>query len=223
MFKSHVNNVVVKVKTKYHTDFGMMMSRAALNPQSQINPAEYVQIIGEVVAVPKYISDRMDYKGYTTKDIYEGDMAIFRYDVIYDFAQKSPTADPIYKNEVFFLGESYFLADIQKVFAVIRAGEIIMVNGYVMIEDVSNAHGLILPKHLKSVIQASSAKLTHIGSPLTHQKPIAAQPGDTVYFHPGVLQSYEINGKRFGILRQRHILGHKVGSYSDIQQISLIS
>lgn len=217
MFHSHVNNVVVKVKTKYHKDFGMMMKRAAINPTSQINPADYVNITGEIVSIPKFISTRIDYTGFTTNDIYPGDTAIFRYDVIYDFTNKKGHADPVYKNEVFFLGESYFLADIQKIFGVIRAGEIIMVNGYLMVEDISNAHGLILPKHLKNVIQASTAKVTHIGQPLTHKKAIGAQPGDTVYFHPGMLQGYEINGKKFGILSQRHILGKKIASYADFQ------
>lgn len=219
MIQSPLNNVVVRVETKYHKNFGAMIKRANLNPGSQINPADYVQILGKVISIPKAISTRMDYKGYTTNDIYPGDTAIFRYDVIYSFIENKEGDEPLYANMVWLKGQEYFMADIQKVFGVIRAGEIIMVNGYCMVEEMSVPSALILPNHLKNVIQASSAILTHIGKPLSHQKGIQAQAGDTVYYNPGLIQTYEINGKKFGILSQRHILGRKMASYSDIQRI----
>lgn len=220
MFQCHLNNVVVKVKTKYHTNVANMMKRAVLNPQSQLNPCDYVQIYGEVISIPHYISTRMDYRGFTTNDIYPGDTAIFRYDVICDIWQPQPDADPVYKNMVWFMGKEYFLADIQKVFGVIRAGEIIMVNGYCMVEDMSNTTALILPLHLKNVLQVSSAKLTQIGRPMKHLKSVSAMPGDIVYYDPRVLQVYEINGKKFGILRQKDIFGKKIASYADLQLVN---
>lgn len=219
MIQSPLNNVVVQVETKYHKNFSNMLKRANLNPGSQINPADFVQITGKVVSVPKAISTRMDYKGYVTDDIYPGDIAIFRYDVIYSFLENAQGDEPLYANMIWFKGQEYFMADIQKVFAVIRAGEVIMVNGYCMVEEMSVPSALILPNHLKNVIQASSAVLTHIGKPLSHQKAIQAQPGDIVYYNPGLVQTYEINGKKFGILSQRHILGRKIASYADIQRI----
>jgi co-chaperonin GroES (HSP10) len=221
MLHARHNKLVVKVKTKYHKDFGNMIKRANLNPGSQINPADYVQIMGEVVSVPEFISTRRDYKGYTADDIYPGDTAIFRYDVIYDLVQQEPDAEPIYKNMVWFKGEEYFLADIQKVFGVIRAGEIIMVNGYCMLEEMSNPLGLILPLYLKNLIQGATAKLTHIGRNLSHLKPISAQPGDTVFYDPRILQTYEINNKKFGIIQQSRILGTKTASYADIHDHQL--
>ena len=219
MIQSPLNNVVIQVETKYHKNFSNMVKRSNLNPGSQVNPADFVQIIGKVISVPKAISNRFDYKGFTTNDIYPDDIAIFRYDVIYDFLENPNGNEPLYKNMVWFKGKEYFFADIQKIFGVIRAGEIIMVNGYCMVENMTVPSALILPQHLKNVIQASSATLTNIGRPLNHMKAIEAQPGDTVYYNPSILQNYEINGKKFGVLTQKQILGRKVSSYADIQAI----
>lgn len=219
MLQCPLNNVVVQVETKYHSNFSNMVKRANLNPGSQINPADYVNIVGKIVSIPKSISTRFDYKGFTTNDLYEGDTAIFRYDVIYDFLENQEGDEPTYRNLVWFKGKEYFMADIQKIFGVIRAGEIIMVNGYCMLENMSNPSALILPQHLKNVIEAASATITHIGNPLKGKKKILAQPGDRVYYNPAKLQNYEINGKKFGILTQSQILGRKIANYSDIQAL----
>lgn len=216
MFQSPLNNVVVQVSHKYHKDFTNIQKRAAMNPGSQINGAEFVNIYGKVISVPLAISDRKDYEGFVTNDIYPDDVAIFRYDVIYDFVP-SEGGEVVYKNMVWLNGKEYFMADIQKVFGVIRAGEIIMVNGYCMIENMSNPSALILPQHLKNVIQVASATLTNIGRNRTNMKRIKAQAGDVVFYNPNVVQTYEINGKKFGILSQRHILGRKIANYADIQ------
>jgi len=120
---------------------------------------------------------------------------------------------------VWFKGEEYFMVDIQKLFGIIRDNKITMVNGYCMVEEMSNPSVLILPQHMKNVIQAASATLTNIGSNLDHLQPVKAKPGDTVYYNPSILQTYEINDKKFGIISQRHILGRKVGKYSDVQRI----
>lgn len=219
MLQCPLNNVVVQVDTKYHKNFNNMIKRANLNPGSQINPADYVQIIGKVVSVPLAITKRFDYKGFTTTDIYPDDTAIFRYDVIYDFLENPDGGEPKYRNLVWFKGQEYFMADIQKVFGVIRAGEIIMVNGYCLVENMSEASSIILPQHLKNVIHVGSATLTHIGRNLRGQKTILAQPGDTVYYNPNIIQRYEINEKKFGVITQKQVLGRKVGSYADIQPI----
>jgi co-chaperonin GroES (HSP10) len=216
MIQSPLNNVVVQVEHKYHKNFANMQKRAALNPGSQLNPADYVNTMGKVISIPKAISTRRDYEGFVTDDIYPDDTAIFRYDVIYSFIKDEEKEEPLYANMVWMKGQEYFMADIQKIFGVIRAGEIIMINGYCMLENMSNPTNLILPQHLKNVIQAATATLTHIGKNRSHLKPIEAQIGDTVYYHPGFLQTYEINGKKFGILPQSRILGHKSGNYSDV-------
>lgn len=219
MFQSPLNNIVVQVDHKYHKNFSNMLKMSTLNPGSELNPAEFVNIYGKVISVPKAISVKKDYEGFTTSDIYPDDIAIFRYDVIYEFVSGQNSDQPVFKNLIWFKGKEYFMADIQKVFGVIRAGEIIMINGYCMLENMSNPSALILPQHLKNVIQASSATLTHIGKNKTHLKTIKAEPGDVVYYNPGVIQTYEINGKKFGILSQKHILGRKIASYADIQAL----
>jgi co-chaperonin GroES (HSP10) len=219
MMQSPLNNVIVQVDYKYHKNITNIAKRAALNPGSQVNPAEMVNIYGKVISVPMSISKRRDYEGFVTNDIYPDDIAIFRYDVIYDFASTEGSDEPVFKNLIWFKGKEYFMADIQKIFGVIRAGEIIMVNGYCMIENMSNPSALILPQHLKNVIQASSATLTQIGRNRTHMKNIQAQSGDTVYYNPSVVQTYEINGKKFGILSQKSILGRKIANYADIQAL----
>jgi co-chaperonin GroES (HSP10) len=219
MFQSPLNNVVVQVDHKYHKNFTNIQKRAAMNPGSQINGAEFVNIYGKVISVPMSISKRRDYEGFVTNEIYPDDIAIFRYDVIYDFASSQGSDEVVFKNLIWFKGKEYFMADIQKIFGVIRAGEIIMVNGYCMIENMSNPSALILPQHLKNVIQAASATLTHVGRNRTHMKGVKAQEGDVVYYNPNVVQTYEINGKRFGILSQRHILGRKIANYADIQAL----
>lgn len=219
MIKCPLNKVVVQVETKYHKNFSNMIKRANMNPSSQVNPADYVQILGKVVSVPDVISTRLDYKGFTTIDIYPDDIAIFRYDVIYDFIENSEGDEPVYKNMIWVKGREYFFADIQKVFGVIRAGEIIMANGYCMVENMSQNPMLVIPQHLKNITEAASATLTQIGRPLSHMPCIGAQPGDIVYYNPNILQHYEINRKQFGILTQKQILGRKIANYSDIQAL----
>lgn len=219
MIKCPLNKVVVQVETKYHKNFSNMIKRANMNPSSQVNPADYVQILGKVVSVPDMISIRLDYKGFTTIDIYPDDIAIFRYDVIYDFIENSEGDEPVYKNMIWVKGQEYFFADIQKVFGVIRAGEIIMANGYCMVENMSPKPIIVLPQHLKNVIQVASATLTQIGMPLSHHKHIGATRGDTIFYNPNILQHYEINGKQFGILTQKQVLGRKIANYSDIQAL----
>lgn len=220
MFQSPLNNVIVQVESKYHKNITNIAKRAAINPGSQINPADAVNIYGKVISVPMSISGRKDYEGYVTNDIYTDDIAIFRYDVIYDFISRGTSENQTFKNLLWFNGCEYFMADIQKVFGVIRAGEIIMVNGYCMIENMSNPSALILPQHLKNVIHAASATLTQIGRNRTHLKRIKAQAGDVVYYNPSVVQTYEINGKKFGILSQRQILGRKIANYAEIQPLT---
>lgn len=219
MIKCPLNKVVVQVETKYHKNFSNMIKRANINPSSQVNPADYVQIIGKVISVPDMITNRIDYNGFTTNDIYAGDTAIFRYDVIYDFIENPDGDQPIYKNSIWMKGQEYFVADIQKVFGIIRAGEITMVNGYCMVENMSQKPMLVIPQHLKNITEAASATLTQIGRPLSHMPSIGAQPGDIVYYNPNILQHYEINGKQFGILTQKQILGRKIANYSDIQAL----
>lgn len=219
MFSSPINNVIVQVDQKWVGHFTDILRASQINPANQLNPADLVNIVGTVVTVPQSISKRADYKGFTMEDIRVGDTAIFRYDVIYSFLKMPEGCDPVYKNQIFYRGQSYWAVDIHKLFAVIRNGRIIMVNGYCMIEDMSVPSALILPQHMKRLMQAGQAVLTQIGKNLSHLSTLPIEPGDMVFYDPRVVQNYEIKGKKFGIISQRHIFGKKVASYGDFQTL----
>lgn len=220
MFRSPVNNVIVQVDKKWVSGITDVLRQAQLNPGNQLNPADCVNIVGTIVSLPRAISNAIGYKGFSASELRVGDTAIFRYDVIFAFAEQKENQDPIHKNEIFYGGKSYWAADIQKIFGVIRNGEIVMVNGYCMIEEMSNPSGLILPQSLKKLMQAQTATISHIGNNLTHLPRLDVQPGDKVFFNPLIVQNYQIKGKKFGIISQKHIFGKKIPTYADMQLVN---
>ena len=202
---SPLNNVIVTIDKKWIGHMTDILRTSQLTPGSQLNPAELVNIIGTVVSAPKSIQNRMDYKGYSPANIRPGDTAIFRYDVIFSFVKQPESEEPIYKNEFWYKGQSYWRVDIQKLFAVVRNGRIMMLNGYCMLENMSNRSNIVLPESMKKLMKVGSATLTHIGKNLSHLDPVNAMPLDTVYYNPLVVQKYKVNDKEFGILKQKEI------------------
>lgn len=205
-FKSGTTNVIVKVKSKFTQTFDKMIAMANLYQGSQVNPADYVNIVGEVVAVPRSVKKRMDYEGFSPKDIQVGDQAIFSYQVIYNL-EELLNGKFKYLNQLNYKKDEVFLADITNIFAVIRDEEIIMVNGYVMLQDISEPSKLILVTQKRVTPNAVSATVVAIGNPLTNQKPIDVQPTERVLLDFRKIQHYQINDKKFGIVQQRHIYG----------------
>lgn len=203
MFQAPINNVVVTVETKYVKNFTSILRMAAIQNGSSVDPSDYVNIMGKVVSVPKAISDRREYAGFSAHDILPGDTAIFSHEVIYSFSQVEPDAEPIYKNSVWYNGTEYFVADITKVFAVIRDDKIRMLNGYVMVVDMERPGKIILSASQKKNITAYEATVSQV------QKGREYKQGDLIYYHPNRLLLYQINGKPFGILREKDILGVK--------------
>jgi len=201
------NNVLVKVQTKMIKHFGKIMAIAAAN-NLPANPADCVSITGEVVAIPKKITQDHWHTGFTTDDIKVGDTAIFSHQVINDLDDTYKDI-PVYKNRIEIKAEEYFLADIPHIFGVIRNGEIIMVNGWVMLTTFTESK-IVLPQSMKRLRHATKAEIMHIGKPRTNMTPINAKQGDTVYFNPFIAQKYEINDKPFTILPQEKILGKDV-------------
>lgn len=202
-----INNVVVQVKTKYIKNFTKILRLAAIQQQSSIDPADYVNIVGTVVATPLEISSKKGYEGFSAKDIKVGDVAIFSSSVIYEFTQTDPEAEPIFKNSFWWDSQEYFMCDIQKLYAVIRAGEIVMQNGYVMLEDIDKQPVIYLPQAIKKKVKTTEGTVTHIGHPLSNSKKIDCKEGDRVCFNPNILINHQIEGKEFSIVQQRHILG----------------
>ncbi len=201
-----VNNVLIDIPIIYTQTLTKMIAGANLNPGTQINPADYVASVGEVIALPKMISGKREYKGFSTKDIRPGDKCIIRYDVVYKF-HDTVDGEKKFKNYFWYKRKDYWSASIDKIFGVIRDGQIIMVNGYCMIEDVQKKSVIVSGAETKKKVAAFYGVLTSIGNNLSHLPNIGAKPGDRVYFNPAVLQTYKINGKEFGILTQSQILG----------------
>lgn len=204
MIQSAFNNCYIKVKYTSQKSKTEIAIAASMEHDSSVNLMDYITITGEVVSIPKKIETSEHDNGYSTKDIRVGDTAIFSYYVVGDLVIKN--GEHQHKNLVYFKGQQLFRASIDNIFGVIRDGEIIMINGYVMIEDFTPSK-LILPSYLKSLITASKSTLLYIGNPKENETPITAKQNDTVYFNPYIVQRYNIGDKKFCIIRQDQILG----------------
>lgn len=212
MIQSPINDVIVTIdKTGQFVD-----KQGNIHVAVNYDPTEHVTILGQVHSLPRYVvQDRPDFKGYSTKDMQPGDQVIMRYDVLsmYKLNEKQPENDtPLYQHHFFYRGQSYWRASILACFAVIRDYEIIMLNGYVMIELPSPPPKIFIPNHLRALRKTTSALVMHIGNPLTNREHIGAVPGDTVYFNPRIMQVYQIAGKPFGIIKQSHVCGVEIKS-----------
>lgn len=203
-FKSGSTYALIRVKSKFTQHFDKMIAMANLHQGTQVNPADYVNIVGEVVAVPRSVNKRMDFEGFSPKDIQVGDQAIFSYSVIYNL-EELPDGKFKYLNQLNYKKDELFRADITQIFAVIRDGEIIMVNGYVMLTDISEPSKLVLVTTKKVNPTAVSATIAVIGNPLTNKKPIDVNVGERVLLDHRKIQQYQIKEQKFGIVQQRHI------------------
>ncbi len=206
------NNIIVKVKTKYIGNISNIMKLSSIQDGASIDSVDLVNIMGEVVGLPRKIqTEKVGYKGFSSENIQVGDTAIFSYNIIHDFKMLEPDAEPVYRNRFFYKGEEYFVADITKVFGVIRGEDIIMINGFVMIGEFSES-SLIIPQSLKRIKKASETQVMHIGFPKTTHKSIDVKMEDTVLFPGNSAQKYQVNGKKFSILQQNKIFGKSISS-----------
>lgn len=207
MIQSAENCVILKLETKYIKNFSDIAKRAAIADGASVHLEDLCQIVGEVISIPKSISNDKWHEGFTTKDIQVGDTAIFSFNIVYDWYQNTHMGDPLYKNLISIQGKEFWMADITKIYAVIRNGEIIMVNGYVMARPFEK--DLIFTtaksKKLKGV---KSSQIMHIGNPREGKTPIQAKMGDNIYYSPNLPIPYQINDKPFIILQQHQVLGY---------------
>lgn len=208
MLTAPQNSLIVKVKHKYIGNITELLKRSAIQNNASVDPLDFVNITGEVVSLPKSIIDRFDYEGYSIKDIQIGDTAIFAYSVIGD---TSTTEDGKvnFKNRLWYGGQEYFLCNITNLYGVIRNGEIIMVNGWVMTTTFEESK-IILSAGMKKTKGIVKAQVLNINYAKTNKKPISVNKGDTVLFNPLITQKYQINDKKFVILNQSHILAKEV-------------
>ena len=209
MIQATTNSLIVRVEKKYSSNITSILKLASIQNDATIDPADIVSILGEVISLPKRIDDRREYKGYSTENIQVGDTAIFSFSVILDLIEQGEGKDPIYKNNFFYRGKDYFLCDITKLYAVIRNGEIIMQNGYVMGTPIEESK-IILPASMRNQKKAAFSTVMHIGYPKTTENQIEAIEGDVIYVNPNTVEKYQINKKHFIITQQSKILGIKM-------------
>ena len=209
MIQAPYNKVIVHPKTKYVSHISDIMKRASIQNGASVDPVDVVNIVGEIVSLPQGISDTRDYIGFTTEDLQIGDIAIFSYKVIYDLIIKQEHGEPVFRNLIKFNGREYFSCDIRNLYGVIRGEDIIMVNGFVMLEEFEKDH-IIMSQSLKRQKRAKSSKIMHIGNNKSHLPKIEAVKGDLVYYNPDKAQHYEINKKKFIILQQDKIFGREM-------------
>lgn len=209
MLQSPQNKLIIKCKTKYVSNITSLLKLSAIQNATTIDPADYVAISGEVMSLPKTVTNRLGLDGFTTDDIRVGDTAIFSHMVIYDLFIPAEGEDPIYRNRLWYRGEEYFLADVSLIHAVIRDGQIIMVNGFVMLRPFQESK-IILAASSKKTKGTVKCQVMYIGNPRKGKTSIDAKQGDWVYFNPFIAQKYQINNKPFVIVQQHQILGMDV-------------
>jgi co-chaperonin GroES (HSP10) len=206
MFQPAENKVVVKVATKYIHNITNITRLSALQQGASIDMGDLVQIVGEIVSLPKQIKEAKEYVGYSLDNIKVGDTGIFSYQVIQDTTYIEDEDKVIYKNMIVYEGQEYFLVDITRLFGVIRDGNIIMLNGYVMLSEYPQ-NILLLQNQSKKAKGTVISEILYIGNPKTTELELSLQQGDNVCFSPFYPQHYQINNKKFIILQQNHIFG----------------
>lgn len=206
MIQAAQNKVICTVKSKYVENFNDILKMASIQNNTSVHLEDLVEIRGTIVSIPRTISNEPRYNGFSTKDLRVGDNVIFSFSVIYDFFPTNPEDKPIHKNLISIHGKEFWQADITKIYAVIRNGKVIMVNGYVMAtkfgEDKIFLRGV--SKKIKTV---KSSQVLYIGNPKTDKKKISVSKNDTIYFNPNKVQKYEIDKNPFIILTQQQVLG----------------
>lgn len=212
-----LNTVYATLDRKFY-DTIEFASGITLFKDTGFHPEESAMLEGTVVSVPKALMKRPDYAGMAI-DIKPGDRILMRYDVVYSYTHQPERDTPVYKNVLLHEGVEYWKVDIQKVFAVILAEGMRMLNGYVFCETVPEERGdyglLIRPEHFRTEERRDKLRIKYIGEPLIGQPTLFLLPGDIVYTAPGMAQSYEINVQKFLIIKQSHIIA-KERNLSDL-------
>lgn len=193
------NHFLVSINGTMKQDVYNMIRRANLNPGSQININDYVNIVGRVVSIPRSICKRIDYKDFSIGDVEIGDLILFSYAVVGEI-EELKGGNFRHKNSVVIKGKEYWRCDVRNVFAVIRSQNILMLNNYVMIDYVSQPLQLILPAWSKKVSKwATKTKIIAKGFNTNHL-PINSE----TLVDYSKIQHYELNDK-FGIIEAKHI------------------
>jgi len=206
MIQSPESKLIVKVKSKYISNFSDIMRIASLENNTSVHLEDLVNITAEVVSLPRTISKQKHYEGFSTKDIKVGDTIIMSFAVIYDHIVKDAYEAPLYKNLIKYKGDEFWSADIRLIFGVIKEDEVQMVNGYIMatlyLED-----KIFIQQTSQKDKKSKVSEIMHCGNPKTNSIKQNFKQGDNIHFNPMKTQKYQINGKHFIILQQDKVLG----------------
>lgn len=69
MLKAPPNKIVVKVPHKYIRSISGLLKRASIENASTVDPSDFVNIFGDVVAVPAKCFDRPGLEGYSAEGV----------------------------------------------------------------------------------------------------------------------------------------------------------
>lgn len=208
MIQAPQDNVIVSIKSKYTKDFTSLTKRLSIGDATSVHLEDFAQIVGTVVSLPICLSEKNIENGYSMDELKVGDKIIFAFNVVFDFYQNAPDALPIYRNKISYNAKDYWLADITKIFAIIRGEEIVMINGYVMATPFEKDLIFTQPESRRAR-KSKSSEVMWVGKPRINQNHINIKTGDTIYYNPQKTTKYEINNKPFIILTQQQVLGKR--------------
>lgn len=208
-----INKLIVKLEKKLY-DSRTFESGQTIYFDPSWTPEEYAMLKATVVSVPPGVIERQDYKGIKIC-VEPGDEVLIRYDVVFAYKDQPDRDSPVYKNLIFKYNdllekfEELWLCDILQVFAIIKDKAYQMINGYVMLdiiteqkEDYSSL--IIRPDNYKVNEIKNRARIRAINSILP------LKPGDIVFINPSTVMHYQINLEKFYIIKEEYILAKEL-------------
>lgn len=208
-----INKLVVKLDKKLY-DSRTFASGQTIHFDPSWHPEEHAMLKANVVSVPPGVINRPDYKGYSIC-VEPGDEILIRYDVVFSYVDQPDRDSPIYKNLIFQYDEErqlyqeLWLCDILQVFAIIKAKEYHMINGFVMLDPILEKRAdftsrIIRPDSYNNNVLKNQAIV----------KAVANRPdisvGNTVYINPSTVMQYQLNLDKFYIIKEQYILGKQL-------------
>lgn len=204
-----VNKLLVSIEKKLY-DSRTFESGKTIYFDPTWSPEEYAMLKATVVSVPPSIIKRKDYEGYEVL-VRPGDEILIRYDVVFAYKDQPDRDSPIYKNLIFNYNqlfekfEELWLCDILQVFAIIKDGRYFMINGFVMLDIITEKQ-----EDFSALIARpdsyNNQELKHMAIVKASANPNMAT-GDTVFINPQTVMCYQLNLTKFYIIKEQYILG----------------
>lgn len=207
-----INKLIVSLEKKLY-DSRTFESGQTIYFDPSWQPEEYAMLKARVISVPPGVINRQDYKGYSIC-VEPGDEILIRYDVVFAYVDQPNQDSPVYKNLLFVHNEQLqrydemWLCDILQVFAIIRDGQYIMINSFVMLDLITDKRAdftsrIIRPDNYNNIIMKNKAVVRAV-SRASH-----LSVGATVYINPQTVMQYQLNLEKFYIIKEQYILGRE--------------